>query len=121
MRRWEDSPLGRRSLRIVAPDGLRRRFVLKGQREADVVVEARPPHPPTPSAIRRRDSHSTSARRLTWRGKPKVHGQVQPSASHNIALALPRLCTTYDPRRTSNKLSVARTVGVLYSRFICGL
>jgi hypothetical protein len=46
----------------------------------------------------------------SWRGKPKVQGRVQPSTSHNIASALPRLCTTYDPRRTSNKLSVATLV-----------
>ena len=56
----------------------------------------------------------------SWRGKPKVHGQVQPSTSHNIASALLRLCTTYDPRRTSNKQSVARTVGVLHARLIVG-
>src|SRR5688572_7119887 len=54
----------------------------------------------------------------SWRGKPKVHGRVQQSTSHNTASALPRLCTTYDPRRTSNKLSVARTVGVLDSRLL---
>src|SRR6267378_1985515 len=53
-----------------------------------------------------------------WRGKPEVHGQVQQSTSHNTASALPRLRTTYDPRRTSNKLSVARTVGVLDSRLL---
>lgn len=33
----------------------------------------------------------------------------------NTASALARFRTTYDPRRTSNKLSVARTVGVLDS------
>src|SRR5260370_37273062 len=51
-------------------------------------------------------------------GKPKVHGRVQQPTSHNIASALPRFRTTYDPRRTSNKRSVARTVGVLDSRLL---
>ena len=44
-------------------------------------------------------------------GRPKVRGRVQQSTSDKIASALPRIRTTDDPRRTSNKLSVARTVG----------
>jgi len=79
-------------------------FRSESQREADVVVKARPPHPPTPSAIRRRDSHSTSAGRLILEGKPRstVRWQTINEPQHWLSASAP--LHHYDQDEPANKL-----------------
>ena len=87
-------------------------FVPRNQLEADA-VDVPLPSAPTRSTIRHRASRPTPAQRLILEGKAKGPRSGATINEPQHASALPRLGTTYDPRRTSNKVSVARTVGVL--------
>ena len=79
-----------------------RHVVPRDQREADA-VDVRQPSAPTLWTIRRRGSRPTPGESLILEGKAKGPRSGATINEPQHASALPRLSTTYDPRRTSNK------------------
>jgi|SRR3990167_11277698 len=87
----------------------------------DVVVKAQPPHAPTRSTIRRRDSRSTSAERLILEGKVKGprSGATINEPQHCLGASAP----LHHLRSTTNQQQAVRCQDGWSSRlvFYCGL